>query len=139
MRHAGHQGVTYRVLTDLVLIPSKALATSWPNGLLLSRLKRDDMSLIIPSCHYLLLKTYNALRHTRAEKRRKGSRREEGGRRKRGREKGGKGEKEEEGGGGRGEKGGGGREKKAGEGKEGREEGKKGGEGEGRGKEKDKG
>ena len=52
------------------------------------------MALIIPSCHYLLLKTYNALRHTRAvtktgtlihlyvsrevEKRRKRSRREEG-------------------------------------------------------------
>ena len=60
------------------------------------------MFLIIASCHYLLLKTYNALRQTRAvnkngtlthfhesreaEKRRKESMREEGGRRKRERE-----------------------------------------------------
>lgn len=49
----GIQGVTYRTSIDLVLMPSKALGTSWPNGLLLSRLRTEDtrlcgLTLIIP-------------------------------------------------------------------------------------------
>ena len=66
MRHTRHQGVTYRTPTDFGLMPSKALGTSWPNGLLLSRLRTDETCLCGLNFNHLLLKTYNALRYASA-------------------------------------------------------------------------